>query len=114
MVDNCLLGLVLRFYPNGNIKSSEYYPPNSCGILEGTEMISFYENSKVKTWYAFNLNWEPQFYYSFSTEGDTIGYIKPTKQDSTIFEEVYFKAGQRAHSKRFKINERGERVYLLE
>ncbi len=114
MVENCRQGLVVTYYPSGKIKSTEYFPPNTCGIIEGTEMVSFYENSKIETWYVYKEGWELQFHYYFSSEGDTLGYMLPLKKDPTIFEEVNFESGEQVSRKLFRISEYGERVYFKE
>ncbi len=113
-VENCKEGLVVTYYPSGKIKSTEYFPPNTCGIIEGMEMISFYENSQIESWYAYEEGWELKFHYNFSSEGDTLGYMLPLKRDPTLIEEVDFENGEQVSRKLFRVNEFGERVYFKE
>jgi antitoxin component YwqK of YwqJK toxin-antitoxin module len=112
--NNCTVGIMNKYYSTGMLKSTEYYPSNTCCIIEGTEMISFYENSNIETWYIYNENWNPQFHYYFSEAGDTLSFMRLLKQDTFIFEEVDFHNGVRISRRLFEINSDGDKKYIEE
>lgn len=114
MINNFNVGIHIEFYETGMIKSIEHFPKEQHGILDGTEKISFYENGKVETKYAYNPGWIPIFHYEFSETGDTLMKIEPLQQDSTIFEITEFQGNKKVSEKLFKLNEEGQRKFITE